>query len=94
MFVPLLAFGQEPSEVTKLQAGMPSPIAVLISRIVDCNHWQGEEPYDSERAAQIQKAIVELSCTSLGTDEKAALRSFGRMPGVRNAITAAKKVYL
>ena len=94
MSVSLPAFGQEAPEVTALQKDMPPAIADLISRIVDCNHWQGEAPYDSERATQIQKAISELRCTSLRTDESAALRSFGKRPAVRNAIATAKDTYL
>lgn len=94
MFAPLLVFGQEPPEVTKLQRGMPPVIADLISRIVSCNHWQGEEPYDAKRAAEIAHAISSLRCTSLAADESAALQSFGEVLGVRNAIVAAKDIYL
>jgi hypothetical protein len=94
IFLSLPAFSEEPPEVTKLQKGMPPAVADLISRIVDCNHWQGEESYDPERALQIERAISESRCTSLSADESAVLKSFGHISGVRNAIAAAREVYL
>lgn len=75
IFLSPLVFGEELPEVTKFQKGMPPAVADLISRIVGCNHWQGEEPYDSERAAQIKRAISELRCASLDADESAAPKS-------------------
>jgi hypothetical protein len=30
--------------------GSPKRITAFIERVVECNHWDGEEPYDKERA--------------------------------------------
>jgi hypothetical protein len=40
---------------------------------VVCNHWAGEEPYDDERRAQINRAVQTLHCRELDADQ-AALR--------------------
>src|SRR5262245_44804516 len=53
------------SAVEDLKADQPIPVAALIDRIVDCNHWRGEEPYDAERAKEIEAAISSLRCKDL-----------------------------
>ena len=94
IWLPLALSAQEPPEVTRLQKGMPPAVAELIARIVDCNHWQGEEPYNAARASEIAHAIAGSRCASLEADEAAALASFGQVAGVRKAVAAAKEIYL
>lgn len=89
-----IAVAAEPAQITELQKGMPATVAGLIARIVYCNHWSGEEPYDADRAKQIQNAVSELKCDSLSADEAVALKKYGQEPGVRRAITKAGDVYL
>lgn len=80
--------------VEELQRGMPRPVARLISRIVECNHWSGEEGYDAGRSAEIRKAVSALRCEDLESDEKEILRQYGSSPGVRRSIEAARDLYL
>lgn len=84
----------KPDQVKELQKGMPGPVASLISRIVECNHWSGEEGYDAARRAEIKKALSELRCEDLEKDENVVLKQYGSNPAVRRSIRAAKDLYL
>lgn len=53
----------------RLKRGQPAPVARLIERIVECNHWGGEQAYDAERARDIQQAMDRLHCDALAQDE-------------------------
>jgi hypothetical protein len=83
-----------PDQVKELQKGMPGPVARLISRIVECNHWSGEEGYDAARRVEIKKALSELRCEDLEKDENVILNQHGSNPAVRRSIKAAKDLYL
>ena len=84
----------KPDQVKELQKGMPGPVASLISRTVECNHWSGEEGYDAARRAEIKKALSELRCEDLEKDENVVLKQYGSNPAVRRSIRAAKDLYL
>lgn len=43
--------------LAELTRGLPRPVAAFIERIVYCEHWAGEEPYDAERRAEISAAL-------------------------------------
>jgi hypothetical protein len=88
----VVAFAAE-DKLATLKAGQPTPVIDLVDRIVDCNHWSGEEPYNAERREEIRKAITELRCDSLKTDEEALLRKFKDDENVRKAIDAAKNLF-
>lgn len=76
--------------LAELQAGLPRPVAALIERIVGCEHWGGEEPYDAARRAEINKAVRELRCATLARDEKRLLKTWGQDEKVRSRINRAK----
>jgi hypothetical protein len=65
---------------------MPEDVASFISRVADCNHWGGEEPYDRERAEFINKAVEKLRCSELEADEKALRSKYLNNPEVLEAI--------
>lgn len=48
---------------------LPPDVAEFVERRDLCDHFRGEEPYDAERKAFLEKTIVEL-CT--GTDQQLA----------------------
>jgi hypothetical protein len=52
----------------------PAAMAPLLERYYGCQHWGGEEPYDADRAAQIEAAVTKLECHALDADI-AAFRS-------------------
>ena len=45
-----------------------------VSRRQHCAHWQGEEPYDDARRAEISASLERLNCAALDADE-AGLRA-------------------
>ena len=44
-------------QVKEITNGQPEDVVAFIERMVECNHWGGEEPYDKERGEQIRKAV-------------------------------------
>ena len=76
--------------IAQLKADMPIKVAALIDRIVDCNHWSGEEPYDKERKAEIDSAIKSLKCETLERDEREITKRYSNDPRVKERIRRAK----
>lgn len=74
----------------RLKAGMPAPVAALIDRMVQCQHWGGEEPYDAARRREIAHAVRQLRCDSLQQDERRLLKVHANRPEVRQRIEAAR----
>lgn len=74
-----------------LKKGKPKDVAALIERIVGCNHWRGEEPYDAERKKEISSALTDLKCNRLTLDESKTLRKYENNPKVSNALKKAKE---
>ncbi|MFT4955090.1 MAG: hypothetical protein ACI8U3_001472 [Brevundimonas sp.] len=54
---------------------VPADVFAWVQRRMACDHWGGEEPYDAERAAQIDAALSEARCETLGADEQALRRT-------------------
>ena len=77
-----------------LKRNQPPAVAALIDRIIDCNHWSGESPYDADRAKEINTALSELRCAQLKNDEAAILSKYQANPAVKKAISAAHEVFL
>lgn len=50
-------------------AAMPAEVDAFVERWELCIHWAGEEPYDAERRAEIERGVAE-SCP--GNDETRA----------------------
>lgn len=74
-----------------LKKGQPADVAQLIERLVSCNHWGGEEPYDAERKKEIALAITDLRCGKLAADEKAAAKRYARSLKIIEALKQAKE---
>ena len=74
-----------------LKKGMPKDVAALIDRIVECNHWRGEEPYDAERKKEISSALTNLKCNRLTFDESKTLKKNASNSKVLNALKKAKE---
>ena len=75
-----------------LTRGLPPEVGALIHRIVDCNHWGGEEGYDEARTAEIVAAMDSLSCDVLDHDEAALRQRYGASPTVIRALDKAKEL--
>lgn len=76
--------------VDRLKEGMPAPVAALIDRMVQCQHWAGEEPYDEARRREIAQAVRQLRCDSLEQDERRLLKVHASRTDVRQRIEAAR----
>jgi hypothetical protein len=68
-------FGNMP-QVKVITNGQPEDVVAFIERMVECNHWGGEEPYDKERAEQIRQAVEKARCDSLDSEEQALERKY------------------
>jgi hypothetical protein len=88
--LPCLAVSDDP--LADLKNGQPKDVAALIDRIVECNHWSGEEPYDAERRKEIQDALADLKCDRLAADEARALKRHANNPTAIRAIKEAKEL--
>lgn len=51
--------------------GCPADIQRWIDRVNICGHFAGEEPYDEERRASLNKAAAENRCDAVGCDYEA-----------------------
>ncbi len=60
----------------------PRKVATFIERRANCNHFAGEEPYDAERAAYLNKTIRELKCRRLSRDERRLARAYRDRPEI------------
>lgn len=74
-----------------LKKGQPKDVAALIERVVGCNHWSGEEPFDAERRSEISAALIDMRCSELAVDERRAIKKYARNPKVLNALKEAKE---
>ena len=71
-------------------ASLPRDIRDFIDRRANCNHWLGEEPYDAERRAEIQFALMALSCADLSKDENSLKSRYSRSEPVLKALIISK----
>ncbi len=61
-------------KLNKIKTGLPSDVIKVIDRILECNHWAGEEAYDEERKKQIFDAVDRLKCNKLKSDQEALIK--------------------
>jgi hypothetical protein len=88
--LPCAAASDDP--LAGLTKGQPKDVAALVERIVECNHWSGEEPYDAERRKEIQDAMADLKCDRLAADEAKALKRHANNPKAIRALKEAKEL--
>ena len=74
-------------------AATPRAVADYVARREGCNHWAGEEGYDADRRAEINKAIADLKCTALDRDEKVLRHRYRHNPAVLEQIKKARDAY-
>lgn len=74
-----------------LKKGQPQDVREMIDRLIGCNHWSGEEPYDADRKLEISSAMADLKCARLAKDEAAALRRYANKPRTIKALQKARE---
>jgi hypothetical protein len=73
----LLVANAFPSDEVRTRVeSAPRKIAAFVTRRANCNHFLGEEPYDDERAAELEKTIRELRCKRIDRDERNLRRAY------------------
>lgn len=77
--------------LASLKKGQPKDVSDLIDRLVGCNHWSGEEPYDAERKQEISSAMADLKCARLAKDEATARKRYANKPGTIKALQQARE---
>jgi hypothetical protein len=77
-----------------LADALPQDAARYIDRREGCNHWAGEEGYDGDRRAEINRNIAALKCTRLDRDEQRLLHRYRHHPAIRDRIHAAHDALL
>ncbi len=82
--------GAEADPLASLKKGQPREVVALIDRLVGCNHWGGEEPYDTDRKEEIAKALKELRCDAVEKDEAIALKRYAKKLSVLDALKQAR----
>jgi hypothetical protein len=80
-------------DIAAIQKNMPISVKKVIERQVACNHWAGEEPYDAERAKEIEKAVNQLKCSTLEQDEAKLIKKYKARADVKEAINQAKAYF-
>lgn len=60
----------------------PRKVAAFVERRANCNHFTGEEGYDSERSAYLRKTIRELKCARIERDERRLRQAYRDRPEI------------
>jgi len=81
-------------EVKALQKGMPEDVATFIPRVVECNHFGGEDAYDKDRAEYLKKSVEEAGCGNIPKNEANLRQKYKNNPKVLDAIQKAKDVMI
>ena len=79
-------------EVKELQKGMPEDVASFIPRVLECNHFGGEDAYDKAREEYLRRSVEEAGCANIGEKEMRLRQKYKNSPKVLNAIQKAKEV--
>ena len=88
-----LAFAVDSVEVKALKKDMPQDVALMIDRIVECNHWNGEETTNKERLAQIKIARDKLSCDALANHQGALRKRYQNNYEVKARLQSAEQIF-
>jgi len=88
-----LVFAAESNEVTALKKGMPQDVMVMIDRIVECNHWNGEESTNKERIEQIKTVRSKLGCDALSNDQAALRKRYQNDYEVKSRLNNAEQIF-
>ncbi len=70
-------------------AAAPREVGVFIQRSVQCEHWAGEEGYDTARRQQIDRAIRVLRCDRVEEDGRYLRRKYANKPNLIRLLKTA-----
>jgi hypothetical protein len=67
----------------------PSPVRSFVERLVSCEHWAGEEPYDADRRREIERALRIDRCDRIDIEGREFRRRYARRPEILRLFDAA-----
>ena len=70
--------------------GLPGDVRAFVERRIECNHWAGEDAYDTQRGRQIAAAVERLRCDRIDRDEARLRRRHADSAKVRRALERAR----
>lgn len=66
--------------VVEVALSEPAEVLDFVSRSANCQHWGGEEPYDEDRRAEIEAAMIEQRCDALTADGTRLATTYADQP--------------
>ena len=88
-----LVFAAESAEIKALKKGMPQDVVLMIDRIIECNHWNGEESTNKERIKQIEAVRTKLGCDALADDQVALRKRHQNNYEVKARLNSAEQIF-
>lgn len=92
-FICPLAWAADSPEIRDLKKGMPQDVVLMIDRILECNHWNGEESTNKERIAKINAAREKYGCDALPADQAALRKRHQNNYEVKNRLNNAEQIF-
>ena len=71
-----VAFADDNADIKALKKDMPQDVVLMIDRIIQCNHWNAEEPKTKERIDQVKKVLDQLHCDALPKEQTELLKRY------------------
>ena len=81
--------GEFEDNMLRLTEHQPPAVASVIHRLVECNRWAGDEPYDLRAYRHSSRSVRALRCDTVHRDERALLRRYAHNPDVVDALREA-----
>ena len=81
------------AQLTKARSAAPADVRGFVDRWESCAHWGGEEPYDKDRARQINRAVKQLRCDRLEHDEGVLGHRYAHVASILALLSAAHDLY-
>ncbi|MET0355983.1 MAG: hypothetical protein ABW044_04340 [Cellvibrio sp.] len=87
------AWGADSPEIKALKKDMPQDVVLMIDRILECNHWNGEETTNKDRIAKINAAREKFGCDALPADQAALRKRYQNNYEVKNRLNNAEQIF-
>jgi hypothetical protein len=88
-----LVFAAESVEVKALKKDMPQDVVLIIDRIIECNHWNGEESTNKQRIDQIKTVRDKLGCDALADDQVVLRKRYQNNYEVKSRLNDAEQIF-
>lgn len=87
------AVAAESAAVKELKKGMPVEVASLISRIVECNYWRGEDTSTKARAEKVNQSLQKFQCDTVEKDQAAVTKTYQNNYEIKSRIQKAQEIF-